>query len=95
MAAAHILIMELFAAVYLVGNKEAWTELFEEIDGKCWKGETRCSLEDVVRELGRESITRFIVDLSPDVAQQLHSLFVIKQQKIRHNGYQSVHSYQL
>ena len=91
----HLLIMEFFAAVYLVGNKEAWTELFEEIDGKCGKGETRRSLEDVVRELGLENITRFVVGLSPDVAQQLHSLFVIKQQKIWDSGYQTVYSYQL
>ena len=48
-----------------------------------------------MRELGLENITRFIVGLSPNVAQQLHSLFVIKQQKIRESGYQSVYSYQL
>ena len=90
----HLLIMEFFAAVHLVGNKEAWTELFEEIDRKCRKGEARRTLEDVVRELGLENIARFAVGLSPDVAQQLHSLFVIKQQKTS-GGYQSVYSYQL
>ena len=92
----HLLIMEFFAAVHLVGSKEAWTEMFEEVDGKCTKGETRRSLEDVVMELGLENITMFVVGLSPDVAQQLHSLFAIKQQRIWYSGYcQSVYSYQL
>ena len=81
MAVPHLLIMEFFAAVYLVGNKEAWTELFEEVDGKCKKGKTRRSLEDVVRELGLENVIRFAVGLSSDVPQQLHTLFVIKPQK--------------
>ena len=33
-----ILIMEFFAAVYIVGDKEAWTELFEEIGRKMQGG---------------------------------------------------------
>ena len=95
-AVAHLLILEFFAAVLLVGNKEAWTELFEEIDGKCKKGEIRRSLEDVVRELRLENITKFAVGLSVDVIQQLHCLFVIKQQNILYSGCcQSVYTYQL
>ena len=92
----HLLIMEFLAAVHLVGSKEAWTELFEEIDGECRKGETTRSLKDVVMELRLKNVTRFVVGLSPDVAQQLHSLFVITQQKIGSSGYcQSDYSYQL
>ena len=94
-AVPHLLIMEFLAAVHLVGNKEAWTELFEEIDGKCREGETRRSLEDVVRELGLENITRFVVGLSPDIAQQLHTLFVIKQQSTCSDYYRPVYSYEL
>ena len=80
-AVPHLLIMEFFAAVHLVGNKEAWTELFEEVDEKCGKGEPRHSLEDVVRKLGLENVIKFVVGLSPDVAQELHSMFVIKRRK--------------
>ena len=96
MSVPHLLVMEFFAAVYLVGNKKAWDELFEELDGKCRKGETRRSLEEVVRELGLENVIRFIAGLSPDIAQQLHSLFVIKQQETTlRNYYQTVYLYQL
>ena len=65
--------MEFFAAVCLVGNKEAWTELFEEIDGKCVKSETRPVLQDVVRELGLENVTKVVVGYH----QMVHNSYTV------------------
>lgn len=87
----HPLFLEHFAAVYLASDVEAWEQVFAAIKNKAKK----MQLEDAARPL--ENVIKFLVGLSPEIAHQVGSLFVIKHQKVlgENKTYQSLVHYEV
>lgn len=75
----HPVVGEYLAAIHLATDVEAWENLFRQIKEKFETNPTRMCLEDAVKPL--ENVLKFLVGLSPNIADQVSSLFVIKQAK--------------
>lgn len=90
----HPLFQGHFAAVYLASDKKAWEDEFAIMKNKVRSSPGMIQLEDAARPL--ENVIKFLVGLSPDIAHQVGSLFVIKQQKVfgENKTYQSLVHYE-
>lgn len=75
----HPLFQEHFAGQHLEGDLEAWKMMLDNIKLKLESGCPRPSLEEAVRPL--QNVIRFLVGLSPKIAKQIGSLFVIEKYK--------------
>lgn len=78
----HSLFQEHFAALYLAADQVAWKALFVDAQKKSMRDSPRISLQDAVRPL--DNVIKFLVALSPEIAEQVGSLIVVKQERIEY-----------